>query len=251
MTEQTPITNNVICMKWGTKFGPSYVNRLYKMVEKNLTLPHRFVCFTDDTTGLLPGIETFPLPDVVTVAGEPERSFRKLGVFHKELGNLKGQALFLDLDIIITGNIDSFFTLPGKFFIMRDLHFKKIIGNSSVFRFNIGEHSDIIEKFQKEHLAIKKWARNDQIYLSHEMYNQGLMQYWPSDWLVSFKHKCIHSFPMNYFKMPTLPEQTKILIFHGKPTPVQARHGYRARWGFRNIMPTLWLDKYTEGIELE
>ena len=27
--------NNVICVKWGTKFGPEYVNRLYKMVEKN------------------------------------------------------------------------------------------------------------------------------------------------------------------------------------------------------------------------
>ena len=25
---------NVICIKWGTKFGPEYVNKLYKMVEK-------------------------------------------------------------------------------------------------------------------------------------------------------------------------------------------------------------------------
>ena len=29
---------NVICIKWGTKFGPEYVNKLYKMVEKNLSL---------------------------------------------------------------------------------------------------------------------------------------------------------------------------------------------------------------------
>ena len=48
---------NVICMKWGTKFGAEYANRLYKMVEKNLTVPHRFVCFTDDPTGLDAGIE--------------------------------------------------------------------------------------------------------------------------------------------------------------------------------------------------
>ena len=27
--------NNVICVKWGTKFGPEYVNRLYKMVEND------------------------------------------------------------------------------------------------------------------------------------------------------------------------------------------------------------------------
>ena len=49
-------------MKWGTKFGPEYVNRLYKMVEKNLTIPHRFVCFTDNTDGLIDGIETRELP---------------------------------------------------------------------------------------------------------------------------------------------------------------------------------------------
>ena len=42
------IDKNIICMKWGTKFGASYVNRLYDMVERNTTVPHRFVCFTDD-----------------------------------------------------------------------------------------------------------------------------------------------------------------------------------------------------------
>ena len=34
---------NIVCMKWGKKFGPQYVNRLYKMVEKNLTLPQKEV----------------------------------------------------------------------------------------------------------------------------------------------------------------------------------------------------------------
>ena len=48
---------NVICIKWGTKFGADYVNRLYKMVEKNLSIPHRFVCFTDNAEGLIEGIE--------------------------------------------------------------------------------------------------------------------------------------------------------------------------------------------------
>ena len=54
---------NVICIKWGTKFGPDYVNRLYKMVEKNLKIPHRFVCFTDNAEGLVEGIEVRDLPE--------------------------------------------------------------------------------------------------------------------------------------------------------------------------------------------
>lgn len=242
----TKIKNNVICMKWGTKFGPDYVNRLYRMVEKNLTIPHNFVCFTDDSKGLDEGIKTFPLPEVVINSKEPERGWRKLGVFHKKLGNLEGTALFLDLDIIITNNINCFFEKPGDFFIMRDLYFKKVIGNSSVFRFEIGQHEDIINVFQEHHEEIKTLVRNEQAYLSYAMLEKGILDYWPSDWVVSFKQKCIYHFPLNYFFTPKLPEKTKILIFHGKPTPVQARHGYRAKFGIRNIKPTKWLDNYTE-----
>ena len=54
---------NVICMKWGTKFSPEYVNVLASRVKKNITGDYRFVCFTDDTTGLSPLVETRPLPE--------------------------------------------------------------------------------------------------------------------------------------------------------------------------------------------
>ena len=48
----------IVCMKWGKKFGADYVNRLYKMVKKNTTLPFIFICFTDDKTGIDKEIET-------------------------------------------------------------------------------------------------------------------------------------------------------------------------------------------------
>ena len=43
---------NVVCMKWGTMYGPEYVNNLYHMVKRNLTPPFRFVCFTDNGEGI-------------------------------------------------------------------------------------------------------------------------------------------------------------------------------------------------------
>ena len=46
----------ILCMKWGKKYGPEYVNRLHSMVSRHLTIPHRFVCLTDDKTGLNAGI---------------------------------------------------------------------------------------------------------------------------------------------------------------------------------------------------
>ena len=47
----------IICMKWGTKFGAGYVNRLYAMAQRNITGPFRLVCFTDITEGLRKEVE--------------------------------------------------------------------------------------------------------------------------------------------------------------------------------------------------
>lgn len=34
MSDTAARQRNVICMKWGTKYGPEYVNRLYAMVRE-------------------------------------------------------------------------------------------------------------------------------------------------------------------------------------------------------------------------
>jgi len=44
----------VLCMKWGTKYGPEYVNRLYGMVRRHLKGDFRFVCLTDRSDGVRP-----------------------------------------------------------------------------------------------------------------------------------------------------------------------------------------------------
>ena len=176
------IDKNIICMKWGTKFGASYVNRLYDMVERNTTVPHRFVCFTDDANGLNPNIETRPLP-FLDDNGLPEKAWKKLGLFTDKLADLEGEALFLDLDIIILRNIDEFLTSTGDFRIIKDWDFPNdIIGNSSVFKFKVNEHSDIIENFYKEGKDIRKRYKNEQAFLSHQMYKKGILQYWNDGW---------------------------------------------------------------------
>ncbi|CAM9509636.1 unnamed protein product [Phaeothamnion confervicola] len=40
----------VVCVKWGTKYGVEYVNRLAWAIRRHLPLPHRFVCLADDAT---------------------------------------------------------------------------------------------------------------------------------------------------------------------------------------------------------
>jgi hypothetical protein len=102
---------NIICMKWGDKFPSEYVNRLYSMVNRNLSLPFRFVCFTEDDSGIRNEVEVQPLPKLDLPNNAPERGWRKLTVFKKDFGGLSGKTLFLDLDVVIVDNIDVFFTV--------------------------------------------------------------------------------------------------------------------------------------------
>jgi hypothetical protein len=88
-------------MKWGTAFGPDWVNRLFAGVRRHLSIPHRFICFTDDARHLHPEIEAFPLPEVRVPVGETDLRWRKLAVFQQPLYDLEGPALFLDLDVVM------------------------------------------------------------------------------------------------------------------------------------------------------
>ena len=236
---------NVICIKWGTKFGAEYVNRLYRMVEKNLTIPHRFVCFTDNSEGLLEGIEVRELPEYTENPHIGDKGWRKLSLFREQLADLKGTTLFLDLDIVIRESLNPFFEVEGDFIICKDWDFPNdIIGNSSVFRFEVGKHPEVLENFYKLGNEIRNDYKNEQAFLSYEMHRKGILKYWDSSWCVSFKRNCLQKFPMNFFKMPNDPVDAKIIVFHGRPTPEQARKGYNGKGGLRYVKPTTWLDKY-------
>ena len=42
----------ILCMKWGTQYGPEYVNRLYAMARRHLPGNFDFVCLTDRSEGV-------------------------------------------------------------------------------------------------------------------------------------------------------------------------------------------------------
>ena len=50
LLDVTPLSskNYVVCLKWGNKYSAEYVNKLYSMVKRNLTIDYEFVCFTEN-----------------------------------------------------------------------------------------------------------------------------------------------------------------------------------------------------------
>lgn len=244
MTTTTTRDRVILCMKWGTKYGPEYVNRLYAMVRRNLSGTFRFVCLTDNAKGLRSEIESFPIPPLELPDGLPERGWTKLATFSENLHGLRGTALFLDVDVVITGRLDDFFEVPGEFLIIHDYKRPwRITGNSSVYRFEIGAHPDVLAYFRANFDTIRKNFRNEQAYLSDFMHRKGLLRYWPSQWCPSFKYHSIPGWPSNYWREPEIPKDAKIVIFHGECNPPDALAGRRNR-RFRFIKPALWVAQH-------
>ena len=234
------MTYNVICMKWGTAYGPEYVNILAAMVKRHLTLPHRFVCFTDETTGINPGIETRPIPEIPLGSAPVFSGWRKLSSLSPKLG-LEGTVLFLDLDLVIMDNIDGFFTYePGEFCIIENwTQMGRGIGNSSVYRYEAGKHDDIFEDFSKNHEQIYKDVTNEQMYLTRSVAKKHAVKYWPGEWCRSFKRHAMPNPFLRPFLTPKAPENCKILVFHGPPKPIDAALGRSPKHKF--LHPAAWI----------
>jgi hypothetical protein len=253
-TMQTPV--NVICMKWGTLYGPEYVNFLRAGVGRHLKRPFRFVCFTDDAQGLRDDVQVFPLPELGLPKGERDLRWRKLAVFRRELQNLQGATLFLDLDQVVVGALDDFFALPGRFLIIRDDdlfrakplrklnaardRFLHSVGNSSVFRFEIGAHADILDAYLADPAAATAAYENEQEFLSGQLAAQGELAYWPKGWCVSFKNDCVPRGPRSYLADPTVPDGARIVVFAGTPKMSDVLAGGGHKW-YRRIGDVRWL----------
>jgi hypothetical protein len=234
---------NVLCMKWGTKYSADFVNTLYSMVSRNMHRAFRFVCLTEDSAGLHQDIEVFPLPKLNVDLAGPERGWNKLAVFAEELYDLKGQVLCLDLDLIITGSLDDFFDYPGDVLIIKDWIKKDGTGNSSVYRFEVGAHAEVLSEFERSFDQIKKTHRNEQEYMSAAMNAKGALAYWPDHWCRSFKRHCIQPLAMFLARETIQPADMRVLVFHGKPDPDDAIAGTSGKW-YRRFKPATWVAEH-------
>ncbi len=245
---------NVVCMKWGTRYGAEYVNILYHMVKRNLTPPFRFVCLTDQSDGLEREIEVKPFLDFDEPYPEKTKfclAWRKITLFDKQVYDLRGKILFLDLDLIIIDNIDCFFSFSDRLAIIENWSQKgRLIGQSSVFCFEIGKFYHLLEKFQTEQAEVLRNNRTEQVYITREL-GKGNFDYFPEEWCKSFKFHCMPGGFFNSLMTPTkIPRNAKIIVFHGNPNPPQAIAGV---WGkpvpwykkfYKTVKPTQWIAEY-------
>lgn len=236
----------IVCMKWGTLYGPEYVNRLYSMVERNITGTFRFYCLTDDRAGIRSEVECFPCPEIDLPVPYRNWGWRKVSLWSEDLFGIEGDLLFLDVDLVITGNIDCFFEYGEDYCVIRNwTQPDKRIGNTSVYRFRVGSHPYLLSNLLENQDRILAEYPNSQTYISA---NVKKMTFWPDEWCRSFKVHCVPKGIKRWIVPPTLPENTRIVAFTGKPHPDDAAVG---RWPspwykrfYKHIKPSPWIAEH-------
>ena len=267
----------IICMKWGARYGAEYANRLYAACLRNMGgEPFDFVCFTEDHKGLHQGIDARPLPPFEGVPTHlANKPWRKLTLWRDDLGaDLIGRnALVLDLDVVITGDLRPLFTVSPNcpFMVWRNpTKPNSGVGNTSVFRFTVGSHPEICSRFtaNPEHVwqnefrieqeliaarlgdgtAARHVARTPALATDPFYAGLNLMEYWPEGWVVSFKEDLLPAWPQRLWQPAPLPPQTKVVAFHGKPDPDEAMVGkWPAPWWkkpYKTLRPVPWIMKH-------
>jgi hypothetical protein len=205
----------VCCVKWGSRYGAEWVLRLRSMVAKHLSLDHRFVCFTDSP---IDGVECRPL--------EPNLPnwWSKLSLFKP--GQFSGPVLYLDLDVVITGNIDALVlaaqTDLTKLWMRDDFSYslrkpRKDIGfdterllggvgccNSSVMLWRADAARDVWDTFKP---SVMTHLHGDQNHISQVMWPDKI-GFLPDELVCSYKYQVLR-------EKKTAP----VIVFHGNPKP--------------------------------
>jgi len=246
-------TRLILCMKWGDVFSPEYVNILYRACCAHVTGPIRFVCLTDDANGLLPDIHALPIPDIGLTQDQWYTSgvWPKLALFQKDLHDLSGRALFIDLDMMIVGSLDPFFDETDPLTVLdvgdgwRPNGTEKPEVGTGVFAFNIGEQRQILDSFMADRDGVIAGFQNEQDYVG-EM-GQGI-GFWPTGAVISFKRFLRRGLGRDLFVSPPPPgPDVAIVAFHGAPRPIDLVA--TKVWGqFPHIGlgPVSWVQEYWE-----
>ena len=158
---------------------------------------------------------------------------RVLADFH----GLKGRALFVDLDTFICGDLTQFMDHPAPFIGIdvgdnwrpnRVAKPKDELLGTGLFAFNLGEQTQIVERFQADPQAAFDAADIEQVWVEE---HASSMEYWPVDWVISFKRWLRRPIGVDLLLHPHAPPASaSVVAFHGDPRPITLALPGRKRW---------------------
>jgi len=150
-------------------YNPEWVYKLKRAIERNLSIPHKFVCLTD-----------VPLDcDYVMLTSGAVGWWSKLQLFKNREFN--EETLYFDLDVIISKPLDEFVSklrsMPYNFLMTKEQPID--LPNSSVMYWT-GSHSYLYRKYKIDpekyhHRYRKRYLIGDQAFIAEHGENIGFL----------------------------------------------------------------------------
>ena len=216
---------NFACVCYGNKYPVEYVQKLFMMVTRNTTIPNlNFYVFTDHVK-----MHKMVFGDNLNIIKFPEHDlegwWNKMQLFHPDV-KLEGTTLYMDLDVVITDNIDCFFTYKpeARFVGMNDFNPTTKQWNSSIMRFDQSMwHDKLWRRFRDDRTNLLRRFPGDQNLISDFIKGSPGCDSFPDSWTQSYKW--YDRSGTRYSRQDMTYEhngESLVTVFHGQPNPHQS-----------------------------
>jgi len=259
----------IVCFKWNHTGGyklPSlnaigqytaqHVNNLYRSVQKHTTIPHEFICITDDPEGI--ECRTIPLWDKCRELGG---CYNRLYVFSSDMKELIGDRfLCIDLDCVVTGSLDELLSRDEDFIINKFYGVaKEQYYNGGLFMMDAGARSEVWDRFAEdipkamtilgEKTKERRLLGTDQAWISYVLGRGEALFDDEDDGVLAYLRNRTMPIAQNGIGR-TLPKNAVMVLFAGKIDPTTeyyANEWIQQNWGNGNLFK---LDKSRKDIRL-
>jgi hypothetical protein len=201
----------VWCVLWGNKYSPEYVYRLQHQVKKQLSVRHQFICITAQE---LNGVFCY----------EPPCDFpgwwQKIGLFKPGVAQAEHINMYLDLDVVIVGELDSLVNAYGDADLAAPRDWSKGTMASPFMIWNPCHRTDYIWQAFDESVMERKAPGGKQYG------DQNYINSIATAWFVEISPPLICSYKWHCRAQGGPPQHARVVCFHGKPDP----HEVEADW---------------------
>lgn len=217
------------CVIHGDAYDWIYVERLYNMLQANLSSEIRMHVFTEAKRSVPAPYIKHELHEWPGVAGPKKAWWYKMQMFNP-VHNL-GRVLYFDLDVVITDNIDWIWDLDDRYFwAIKDFKYlwKPTWNgiNSSAMIWDNKKLNWIWDNFSNQNInATIRLFHGDQDYLNSVL-DDNTRRFFNVNFVKSWRWQCLDGgFDMQSrsYRNPgtgtTILPGTKIIVFHGNPKP--------------------------------
>ena len=150
-------------------------------------------------------------------------------IFNPEHKLLPGRNLYVDLDVVVTGDMKDLWSYSAHDFVISQDFNRAFIqnfnqGNSSVMSWSSDDYSWLYDDFIMHKDIIIRKHRGDQDYINEKIVQRT---FFPTNWIMSYKweiwrggHKDGRSSQYNSEELASvIPQDCKMVVFHGIPKP--------------------------------